>query len=475
MVSLSIAYVVLSWAVRIALAIEITGKRWQAGSVAAWLFVIFLQPWIGLALYVMFGRETLSKSRIDRRAELYKSVDRLVARFNENCPVTRPGLYPEQASLVQLAEQLGNLPILGGNAIDLMIDTNEVVDHIVRDIDAAKHHVHMLFYIFAADATGLKVLKALERASQRGVQCRLLVDGVGSRRMSKMWRSRILQSGIEFGVALPVGVVRSLFARVDLRNHRKVVVIDGEVGYTGSQNIVDADYGHGNLAWYDLMARILGPGVLQLQAVFVSDWYLETGVFLDDATHFPMQPVSGDVQLQVLPSGPTYPVENYQRMVVHALHVAQRNVTITSPYFIPDDAFLQAMQTATLRGVDVVLILPEHSDQFIVGNASRAYYDQLLEMGVRLCLFTNGLLHSKTMAVDEDLAFLGSSNFDIRSFALNYEINLVLYGPTSNSVLRKEHQKYLDDSYQLTVDQWDSRPRYCRRIENLTRLFSPIL
>ena len=224
-----------------------------------------------------------------------------------------------------------------------------------------------------------------------------------------------------------------------------------------------------------MSVRLDGPIVLELQAVFVGDWYFETDELLDSDDVFPGADADGTIAVQTLPSGPDYPTENYQRMVVAALHTARRHVIITSPYFVPDEAFLQAIEVAVLRGVEVEVILPRRCDQIMVGAASRAYYDDLLRLGVKLHLYDKGLLHAKTMSIDDAVALIGSSNFDIRSFALNFEISLLFYGPRVTEALRRQQNRYIAESARLSAEQWDARPARAKILQNIAKLLSPLL
>jgi cardiolipin synthase len=463
----------LEWIIRIVMLIVVTNRR--RGSPMAWLLVIFFFPVPGLILYLLIGENRLPNRRAERHAKLVDELDEISQRLEGHPAVVHPRLPPDQEPFVVLAERLGSLPIVGGNEGQLMTETDEVIDRLVEDIDAAKHHVHLLYYIYANDETGRKVADALVRAVARGVKCRLLVDGVGSRPMLKTLAPKLARQGIDVHAALPVNLFRRGFARLDLRNHRKLAIIDGRIGYTGSQNVVNASYGHKDLAWHDMSVRLTGPVVLELQAVFVGDWYCETDEILVSENIFPDPPMIGPIAVQALPSGPSYPTENYQRMVVSALHTARRHVIITSPYFVPDDAFLQAMEVAVLRGVNVEVILPRRCDQVLVGAASRAYYQDLLRLGVKIHLYEDGLLHAKTMSVDDSVALVGSSNFDIRSFELNFEISLLFYGSDMTAYLRHLQKGYMADSNQLTPEEWEERPRSHRIGENIARLLSPLL
>jgi cardiolipin synthase len=359
--------------------------------------------------------------------------------------------------------------------VTLISDTNQVIRRLVADIDGATKHVHMVFFIFRDDDTGRCVADALKRAAERGVQCRLLLDAVGSWSALRSLSHDLKSAGVEVYDGLPVGFLRRRVSRIDLRNHRKMVVIDGTTGYTGSQNIVDDNYGHKDLIWYDLTARLNGPIVQELQTVFLEDWNFRTNQLIGERDVFPKPEPSGAVSAQVLPSGPNYPVESFQRLVVAVLYSAHKRVVITTPYFVPDEPFLQAMQVAAQRDVEVNLILPVKTDHPLIDMAGRAYFDELLEAGVRIFTYDNGLLHAKTITVDDSIAFLGSSNFDIRSFTLNFEINLLLYGREATQDLYERQMEYLHNSRAVVLSDWRKRGSLKRLADDIAKLFSPLL
>jgi cardiolipin synthase len=462
------------WVIRLVMLFTVPRRR-PPNSALAWLTLIFFVPWLGLFLYWLIGTNPLPRRRVERYREVLSEFNTRYVQLPQSTLGQPPELPAEAMSAVRLAERLGQLPILGGNDVQLITETDEVVDRLIADIDRAQHHVHMLFYIFHNDGTALRVVEALLRATQRGVRCRVLADAVGSRALFRHLAGRMLAAGIEVRAALPVGLFRRSVARIDVRNHRKIVVIDGQIGYTGSQNIINADYGRRGLAWHDMTARVEGPAVLALQAVFLGDWYFETEQILDDPAFFPAPKPAGPIPLQVLPSGPIYPVENYHRMVIAALQTAQQQVIITTPYFVPDQSFLQAVQIAVLRGVEVILIVPEKCDKLLVGAAAWSYFGELLELGCHIYLYWPGLLHAKTMTIDNTFAFLGTGNFDIRSFSLNFEVNLLLYGDHVTAQLRRHQLNYLSRSRVLTPQELNSQPEIVKTFHSLARLMSPLL
>jgi cardiolipin synthase len=286
---------------------------------------------------------------------------------------------------------------------------------------------------------------------------------------------RLRARGVEAHYMLPVDLLRFAFKRIDIRNHRKVVIVDGRIGYTGSQNVIREDYGHKDLAWHDMMVRIEGPTVLHLQLVFMEDWAYETQEELESRDLLPDPRTPGDTALQVIPSGPRYALQLLENVIIEAINVADRQVIITSPYFVPDEPLLVALKLAALRGVRVDLIIPKRSDHPVVAAAGRAYYGELLDHGVHIHLFPDGLLHAKTMSVDDAFAMVGSANFDIRSFYLNYELNLLLFGSEVTGKLRFMQNHYLNRSEQLTYEQWDARPRHLQFLDEAAALLSPML
>jgi cardiolipin synthase len=302
----------------------------------------------------------------------------------------------------------------------------------------------------------------------------VLVDSLGSRRYLRALLPELGAAGVEVHEVLPVGLLRWRLDRIDLRNHRKIAVIDGRTAYTGSQNLVDADFVEG-LTYEELMVRVTGPVVLELQLVFAVDWYLETGQLLDGTGVFPEPAITGDVPSQVLPSGPGFPTANNQRVFIALVHGARERVVITTPYFIPDEPLLQALQTAVLRGVDVHLIVSERADQFLVGHAQRSYFGELMDAGVSIHQYRRNFLHAKHLSVDDRVVVVGSSNMDIRSFALNDEISLLVYHPRLVERVRLQEERYMRSSTRLDPEDWARRPPLVKTLNRVARLFSPLL
>ena len=461
------------WAIRLAMLVVVPLRRTPAAA-KGWLLLIFFEPWGGLLLYLLIGRARLPRWQRAQLAKLPRAMGRVAERLANHPNVFHPEVDPALSQAVALAEKLGGMPILGGNAVELLVDYHGIIARLVADIDRATNHVHLLFYIFADDRTTAPVVEALGRAAGRGVRCRVLADAVGSRSGLRTLRPRLTALGVEVHEMLPVSFFPWRKARVDLRNHRKIAVIDGRVGYTGSQNLVAAEFKEG-LSYEDLVARVTGPVVLDLQYVFAADWFVETNEVLDGEAEFPSPEIAGGVPAQALASGPAFPTQNNQRLFVALVHGARKQVVLTTPYFIPDEPLLQAMQTAALCGVEVHLVVSEKGDHPVVSLAQESYYEELLEAGVRIHLYRKNFLHAKHLSIDDSVALIGSSNLDIRSFVLNAEVMLMSYDSDVVARLAAEQGRYYANSRPLTLAEWGQRSFGRKLAQNLARLLSPLL
>jgi cardiolipin synthase len=471
--TMGVLYYASEWVIRLAMLVVIPFRRPPA-SANAWLLLVFFQPWIGLALYLFIGRPELPRWRTQKLLKLRPEMEAIATRLREHPNVFHPVLDPRLMEGERLAENLSLLPVLGGNSAELLADYAGSIQRLVADIEAARDHVHLLYYIFADDATGHVVTEALARAVKRGVTCRVLIDALGARRALRTLLPKLDAAGVKAHRVLPAGLLRLWGARVDLRNHRKIAVIDGRIGYTGSQNLVDSTFKKG-IVYEELVVRVTGPVVLGLQFVFVSDWYLETDELLDTPALFPIPDVTGDVPAQPLPASPNWGPAAIQRVVVALIHGARERVVITTPYFVPDSALLQALQTAVLRGVEVHLVVSRQADQMLVSLAQRSYYAQLLDAGVQVHRYSKAFLHAKHLSIDGEVALIGSSNMDIRSFLLNAEIALLFYDRDVAARLRREQERYFAGSELLDPQTWRQRPFLSKVAENTARLMSALL
>ena len=468
----SLAYLISEWAIRFVMLVYVPQRRTPAAA-RAWLLLIFLLPWPGLVVYALFGRAYLPERRLRRQEKANQTIREAQALMGPSydCADSLPTVIRPVAVL---GRALGSFGVVGGNSVELLPDYFGAIDRLVADIDAAGNSAHLLFYIFEDDATGRRVAEALGRAARRGVSCHVIMDALGSKHGLKRLGPSLRSAGVEVLAALPARLIRRQTARYDLRNHRKIAVLDGRVGYAGSENIVDGRFvkGYSN---EELWARVTGPVAHQLQAVFLADYYLETGRAIQSPELFPPEPMAGDSPCQVVPSGPSFPRENGRELVVEMLHSARERAVITTPYFIPDESVLQAMRAAASRGVEVTLVVSMHANQLISQWAQRAYYDDLLEAGVAVYLYEPHFLHAKHITIDGELALVGSTNIDIRSFTLNEEVNLLIYDPAVVGRLRAIQERYFQNSRRLQTDAWAARPLWSKVLQNTARLADSLL
>ncbi|MFG0329209.1 MAG: cardiolipin synthase [Phycisphaerales bacterium] len=475
------AYLIAEWLLRIGLSIVVLARKRTPSAAIAWLLLIFFQPVIGAIAYFMIGEVTLGRRRIKSYRNCLEQIDAQSACGVVPDPsVINPEIDDRYRQIALLAEAYGACPPLGRNDFSLTNEPQEMIEALVADIDASQRSVHLLYYIFNVDEMGKLVADALRRAQKRGVHCRLLVDGAGSRPFLQDDLSKDLrEAGVAVTEALPVKSLRARVERLDLRNHRKVAVIDGVVAYTGSQNISSPYYpGKKQFgAWHDASVRVTGPIVAQLEQLFVQDWYLDT----DDFVHEP--PIEGfesqwsnpGITAQLLPMGPLTEAAPLPSIILEALHSARNEAVFTTPYFVPDDATIAALRSAARRGIEVHLVVPKKSDNWFAQAAGRSYYGELLDSGVVIHEFDGGLLHSKTLTVDNDFALIGSANLDIRSFLLNFELGLLIYDDNFSSELRYLQQYYMEQSEPLTHIAWKKRGWHQRMGDNLAKLTSPLM
>ncbi|MDQ1622341.1 MAG: cardiolipin synthase [Actinomycetota bacterium] len=453
----------------------IPGNR-RPTTAMAWLLGIFFVPALGLVLFLLFGNFRLSR----RRREQQEAVNtRIRAGTSELAAIESTYDGPEWvASAAELNKTLGSLPMLDGNSVELLPGYPDSVQAMAAAVRNAETFVNAEFYIMSTDHVTDDLLTALEEAAERGVEVRLLFDHLGTLRI-KGYRKlikRLKASKIRWRPMLPLRPVHGQWRRPDLRNHRKIMVIDGEVAFTGSQNLIEPSYNnprHRKVGreWVELMACMRGPIVNTLNVVFATDWLSETDESLENQLGHQPDSGAGDITAQVVPSGPGFITENNLRLFNTLIYSAQHKVSICSPYFVPDDSLLYAVTTAAQRGVDVELFVSEKGDQFLVHHAQQSYYQALLEAGVRIYLYKAPfVLHAKHFTIDDEVAVLGSSNMDMRSFSLNLEVSVMLLGADIVERIRAVEDTYRDISHELKLEDWKKRPMLVKYVDNVARL-----
>ncbi|MDI6023836.1 cardiolipin synthase [Leucobacter sp. UT-8R-CII-1-4] len=449
----------------------------------AWLITIFWLPVPGLILFLLIGGISLPKKRREMQ-ELATEVVSDIADREQAKLGTEISLLPDGISnAVQLGRSLGAQPMVRGNATSICIDYEESFARIASAIREAKNYVYVEFYILVHDDTTHDVFEAMREAIARGVEVRVLLDHISAVRNpgAKRTAQTLDEIGARWAYLLPIRPWRGEWQRPDLRNHRKLVVIDGTVGFMGSQNLVDSSYNkkaniRRGLHWRDLMVRVDGPAALGLEAVFLSDWFVETGEVMPQTFDNDLQVhLPGNVDCQILPSGPGFGRENNLQVFVSLLYTAQERISITSPYFIPESAIMHALRAATARGVQVELFVSEIGDQAVVYHAQRSYYEELFDAGVRIFMYRPPyILHSKHFTIDDKIAVVGSSNMDQRSFNLNMEVSMVVYGESFVRELDQVNAHYHANSRELTAEEWSKQPLRSQLLDGLARLTSAL-
>ena len=461
--SLGTALLIVDWLIRLA-ALWWIPSRTTPAAARSWLLLVGFVPLLGLPLYLLLGHPWLSRERVARQARASDVIREEQRPLSALRWTPRDGAAAEMAPLI---ERQGAFMPTHGNAVTLLDDYDASLRALLDDIGAATRQVHLLYYLMFDDPVGEAVTSALCAAAARGVTCRVLLDAVGAKRGLRAYRARLRAAGVEVHDMLPGGLRWRRSSRMDLRNHRKIAVIDDLVGYVGSQNLAEAEFvpGHPNR---ELVARARGPIVSHMEAVFAGDWYLETGQMLEVS---PARPVhAADVAAQLLPSGPAYPFGNAGETVNALIHLAQHRLVLTTPYFVPDDATLSALRIAALSGVQVQLILSDTNNQPLVRMAQQSYYEELLAAGVGIALYTPHFLHAKHLSVDDSIALVSSINLDIRSFALNAEVGLLCYDRDVVARMHAIEAHYLAHSRTITLEQWRQRPSWRFNLEGLARL-----
>lgn len=469
---------------RLVLGFHLLMSRRPVPVTLAWLVAFVIPvPFIGAFAYALVGEVRLGSRRVAQYKRLTEGYAQRATVFWRGGADDWTHECADYRSIAHIATVVGDMPPLRGNSLAVLADAEHFIEALIKDIDNAKTRIHMLYYIWMQSGAGELVAAALERAAARGVTCRVLVDAVGSKDfMRSPLPDRLRRAGVKLAEALPVNPLRMLLARVDVRNHRKIATIDGWVAYTGSQNITDSTFGFRPLVrvgpWIDASIRVEGPAAQALEVVFLRDWEIESGERLGDHMEaiLPELPIPAHGSIvQVVPSGPGSGPHTVRDALLTTIFAAREELTMTTPYFVPDESTKGALIAAALRGVTVTIVVPERSDGFLVGAASRAHFLDLLECGVRILRYRKGLLHAKTVTVDSDVAMIGSTNLDVRSFFLNYEVSVFIYDTDQASVLRMLQTHYMQDSTEIFANEWRSRPMFKRAAENIARLFTPIL
>lgn len=473
----------------VVLATWILLEKRPAVSTLAWIFFLVTLPYVGFIVFFFLGPRRLTRKRLKHR----RARGRARAADDARQAIPRGGVRPEDprvAQLAQLVENTGEPPADYCDDVRVFHDAAATYDAIEAAVGAAKHHVHVAYYIFDSGIAGTRLCKALVARARAGVAVRVLVDDVGSSAMTRAMIREMKDAGIKFARFNEVAFSR-IRGRIDFRNHRKIVVCDGTVGFTGGINICD-DYIEEATApktpaaarrrrrgkpgpWRDSHVKLRGDAVRWLQLVFLEDWAYSTTYVPREEAYFPTPVGTGNHHVQIVGSGPDRVHEPIQKLYFAAITLAQKRVYVTTPYFVPDAAVFTALTTAAMRGVDVRILVPRRSDSLVVTAAARSYYDEIIASGARIYEYQPTMIHAKTLVVDDVFTAVGTANLDNRSFRLNFEVTAVLYGVTHADALAEQFERDLTKAREVTAKTRESLPLRWRLAEAGARVLSPLL
>ncbi|MCP5207968.1 MAG: cardiolipin synthase [Hahellaceae bacterium] len=446
----------------------------------AWFMVMLFTPYVGVFLYLLFGEISLGRTVHQRHNEIFTRLRAMAEGGQGSCDQNLEGNVETEYQTAFRAASVDGFGTTLGNKAELLADGVSARSRLIEDFDSATESIQCLYYIWLDDNTGRNVAEALARAAKRGVRVHAMADGLGSRKFvrSKHWRD-MRNAGVKLSVALPMKWVIDtiLFSRLDLRNHRKITVIDSCITWCGSQNCADSEFSvkAKYAPWVDIMLRLQGPVVAQNKLLFASDWLLNSGEEVPESFDMKTTVIEGGFPAQIFADGPTDRRGASPQLFATLLTLARKEVVISTPYFVPNSTVLDAICAAAIRAVDVTVIFPKHNDSWVVAAASHGYYRQLLEHGVKIFEFRDGLLHSKTITIDRKLSLIGSTNLDLRSFDLNYENDILLRDDETTQLIYDRQQEYIAQSDSVTLEDVNAWTYHRRIWNNVIATIGPIL
>lgn len=463
----------------VAIAVIVDNKN--PAKTLAYLLVLLFVPVLGLVVYVLFG-QNLRKQKLFSRKGIKDNVwlkswtEERENVFNETAKVD-DGFLAGKAKIARLLQNNDDAALTRNNNLEILYNTSLIFERMFTDMRTAKHHLHVEFYILENDEIGNEFKNILIDRAKNGVEVRLSIDDVGSRKLPAKFINQLKDAGVVVGKFMPV-IFPFLTSRANYRNHRKIVVVDGRVGYIGGLNIADRYTNRIKkfAFWRDTQLRMEGECVKSLQIQFLLNWRFVTKESVEiGKKYFPDLPEINTQYAQIVGAGPDSDWPNIMQGLLMAISTAKKYVYITTPYFIPTEEVLNALQVAALGGIDVKIILPRSGDSWLTQAASMSYIKQMLAAGVRVFWYKKGFVHAKTMVVDDGFATVGTTNMDIRSFNINFEINCFMYNNELAKSLRNQFEEDLHESEEINLSRWDKRPRTKKLIESLARMFAPLL
>jgi cardiolipin synthase A/B len=462
--------------------IRIVSETIHSNKVLAYLLFCLFIPVVGILFYLAFGINYWRKRKYNKKqktdAGIMQHLKSNVHQYDEVSVNANDASVQQNIELASmLLKDLGN-PLTGNNSVKLLLNGEEKFPEMLKAIAEAKHHIHLEYYIYECDEIGTRIIELLIKKAKEGVEVRFIYDDFGSPTIKKKIEKEMRQAGIE---VFPFHKVRFylLANRINYRNHRKIMVIDGCTAFVGGINVSDKYINNGKkqIYWRDTHIRLDGPGVYYLQYLFFTDWnFCCGGEFIASPVYFPViEKGNNNSFVQVAASGPDSYEPSVMYAILQAIYLAKEEILITTPYFIPGDSIMDALRIAALSGLKVKLLVPGICDSKLVNAASQSNFSPLLQAGVEIYLYQKGFVHAKTMITDQKLVVVGTANMDYRSFELNFEVNTIIYDAVIARQLRQVFFDDLENSLPVNKDQWLCRPWYTQFPEKLAKLFSPVL
>ncbi len=456
-------------------------ERRNIGSTWAWLVILFFLPGVGFIIYLFFGQNLSKRKKYKVKGRQLKQIAEMIESqkydIQHNLLEYKNIEISKYQDLIYMNLISDHAYLSQENEVEVFTVGDNKFDSLIRDIEQAKHHIHLMYYIIRNDRLGNMLLNLLTKKALEGVQVRFLYDDIGNVRLNRQFFKPLINAGGHAVAFFPSRIPYMNF-RLNFRNHRKLAIIDGKCGYIGGFNIGDEYLGedpHYGF-WRDTHIKIKGDSVFQMQALFLLDWYLVSNKEIPyDPKYFPMNSIKGNVAIQIVSSGPNDNTVQIRNALIKMINSAKHNIYMQTPYFIPDESLLDALRIAALSGVDVRVMIPGNPDKRLMYWASFSYLGELLNVGVKIHLYKKGFLHAKTIVIDGMICSVGTTNIDIRSFKLNFEVNAFVYNSHIATMLKDIFEEDIEDSEELTLELYNHRSMLQRFVESLTRLFSPVL
>lgn len=482
----------LSYLIGIIITMNILLENRDPAKTLSWMMMFLLFPGVGIIIYIFSGRnirkhklfkakkktKNLSEKKLSKHLEYLKNIVKTQQMLLERKELLGEDEGAIEERVINLLLRIGSFPYTTNNDVEIYKNGPEKFSRLIEDMENAKDHIHLEYFIIRDSCIAREIQELLIRKAKEGVDVKILYDDVACWRFKihRDFLNELKAAGVKCAAFLPTKLPL-LGGQLNYRNHRKIAVIDGKIGYTGGLNIGDEYMGLNKKFgyWRDSHIRIYGAGVHMLQMIFLIDWYLTTNEIISDKEYMPDLPHCGEVALQVVGTGPDSQWEDIHYAFFSAISQAKKRVYIETPYFIPDESILKAIKTAALSGVDVRIVFPQKIDHFIVNIASYSYFDEVLDAGARVFLYQKGFIHSKVVIVDDEMASIGSSNMDLRSFMLNFEVNTFIYEKKTIEIIADQFYKDQEDSKELLRENFRTRNVVVRLAESISRLFSPLL